>query len=98
MLLGANPGGPYTVLALIVGGGGGGGGGYVFASWPSHYQRSGGGGGAGGTQQTSNIVIPETNYTVTVGSGGTGQTTYNVASAVRGTTGGNYTSYLCCGA
>ena len=75
MLLGANPGGPYTVLALIVAGGGGGGGGYVFASWPSHYQRSGGGGGAGGLRTSYNNSTTTTNL-LSFPSGKTAMATY----------------------
>jgi hypothetical protein len=60
---GAGGGTPYNVQYLVVGGGGGAGNGY-----------GGGGGGAGGFRTIASKtfeVVTNTNYTVTVGIGGT---------------------------
>jgi hypothetical protein len=55
---------PFTVDLLVVAGGGGGG--------PTGF---GGGGGAGGLIDTTTTVSVATNYTVTIGAGGTGGST-----------------------
>jgi hypothetical protein len=70
-----------TVEVLVIGGGGGGGG-----------DQAGGGGGAGGlVYRTDYPVIAGQQYTVTVGSGGTGNNTRgsNYDSYSTGTSGGN---------
>lgn len=59
----------YEIDVLIVAGGGGGGGGTNIGA-----DYSGGGGGAGGLRIINDIfAIPETNYSITVGSGGAGK-------------------------
>ncbi|MFC1647862.1 glycine-rich domain-containing protein [Nanoarchaeota archaeon] len=64
------PGGVYEVQVELWGAGGAGGG--------SNSNYDGGGGGAGGQFVRKNItVVPGTNYTITVGSGGTGAANSN---------------------
>lgn len=74
------PAGVTSVEVLVVGGGGGGG------------RHSGGGGGGGGVVYRSGYrVVPGTNYTVTVGAGGSGPPTgaYPGTGGGQGTNGGN---------
>lgn len=62
-----------TTECLVVAGGGGGG------------ARSGGGGGAGGYRSATGLSVTATNYTITVGSGGTGSTNGSVSAGADGT-------------
>lgn len=74
---------PYALVVKLSGGGGGGGG----ATQGSGSAHSGGGGGAGAYTQC--VIVnptPGTNYTVTIGAGGTAGTC--AASPVAGTAGG----------
>jgi hypothetical protein len=66
-----------TADVLVVAGGGGGGGSAQF--W------AGGGGGAGGVLAHASQALTPTNYTVTIGAGGSGNTTSNIDNSTSGT-------------